>query len=54
MMTIYRITYLDKYSQKHVIEIPAVDVEAAIDAVEEGLNEQIDVKKIEILEEEQS
>lgn len=48
-MTTYRITYLDKYQQPHTIDVPADDPESAIQALETGLNEQINVKKIEIL-----
>lgn len=49
-MNTYIITYLDKYQQTHTAEVPADDVEAAIDALEEGLNEQIEVTKIDILD----
>jgi hypothetical protein len=49
-MTIYRITYLDKYEQSHVVDLPAPDVETAINALEEGLQEQIRVQKIDILD----
>ena len=51
MNDIFRITYLDKYEQSHTVDVPAPDVESAIEALEEGLNEQVQVKKIEILEE---
>lgn len=50
-MTIYRIKYLDKYEQSHVVDLPADDVESAIKALEEGLNERITVEKIDILDE---
>ena len=50
MMPIYNITYLDKYEQTHNLEVPAADPESAIVALEEGLNEQIVVKKIEIMD----
>ena len=49
-MNIYSITYLDKYKQSHQIDVPADDPESAIEAIEDGLDEQIEVKKIEILE----
>lgn len=49
-MTIYRITYYDKYRGLHSVDIPADDPESAIEALEAGLNEQIEVKTIEILD----
>lgn len=49
-MTIYRITYLDKYQQEHTTDVPADDVQAAITFLEEQLNEEIEAKKIEILD----
>jgi len=49
-MTTYRITYLDKYQQSHTIDVPAYDEQAAITALEDGLNEQVEVTKIEILD----
>ena len=51
-MTIYRITYLDKYERKHVVELPADDTESAITNLEDLLEEEVEVKKIEILEDE--
>ena len=49
-MDIYKITYLDKYQQPHTVELPANDIHAAIDNLEELLNEQITVDSIEILD----
>lgn len=49
-MTVYRITYYDKFRSTHTVDVPADDVQSAIDALEEGLNERIEVKKIEILD----
>jgi hypothetical protein len=49
-MNTFIITYLDKYEQVHTTEVPADDVEAAVEALEEGLDEQIRVKKIEIVD----
>lgn len=51
--TTYQITYLDKYQQSHTTEIPADNPEAAIEFLEENLNEQIEVTKIYILDEEE-
>ena len=53
MMIVYEITYLDRYQQTHTAEVPADNVQAAIEALEEGLNEQIEVTKIDILDEEE-
>jgi hypothetical protein len=50
-MHMYRITYLDKYEQPQTAELPAEDIHAAIDNLEELLNEQITVDTIEILDE---
>jgi len=49
-MNYYRITYLDKYEKPHTVDLPADAPESAIEFLEEGLNEQITVKKIEILD----
>lgn len=49
-MPTYQITYLDKYQQSHTIELPADTPEAAITALEDGLNEQVEVTKIDILD----
>lgn len=51
-MNTYRITYYDKYRQTHTADVPADDVQSAITALEDGLNEQVEVKKIDILEDE--
>lgn len=49
-MTTYRITYYDKHQQTHTVDVPAEDTEAAIKFLEDQLNEQVEVKKIEILD----
>ena len=48
-MTKYEITYLTERGRKYTQEIEAEDVEAAIDAIEEQLNQRIEVDTIEIL-----
>lgn len=47
---IYKITYLDKYEQPHTVEMPAPNVEYAIAALEDGLHEEVEVSKIEIVD----
>lgn len=49
-MPTYQITYLDKYQQSHTVDVPADDVQSAITALEDGLNEQVEVTKIDILD----
>ena len=49
-MTIYRITYLDKHRQTHIVELPGETPEAAIKFLENELDEQIEVKQIDILD----
>lgn len=49
-MTTYIITYLDKYQRIHTAEVPAEDPEAAIEFLEGELEEQIEVTKIDILD----
>jgi hypothetical protein len=46
------ITYRDERDRSHTDQVEAVDVEAAITAIEEELNQRIEVRKIEILDEE--
>jgi len=53
-MTIYRITYWDKHQQGHTVDIPANDAEAAIEFLEKELKEQVTVKRIVILDEEEA
>lgn len=51
-MNTYLITYRDECDRSHTVQVEAIDVEAAIDAIEEELNQRIEVRKIEILDEE--
>jgi hypothetical protein len=50
-MTIFRITYLDKYDGEHTVELPAETEESAIRTLEELLDERVTVKTIDELDE---
>jgi hypothetical protein len=49
-MTTFEITYLDERGRSHTDQVEALDVEAAITAIEDQLNQRIEVKQIEILD----